>query len=892
MPIGTGAHLSSYEILALIGAGGMGEVYKAHDTKLGRDVAIKVLPEAFAHDAERLARFQREAKMLAALNHPNIATIYGLEQSNGTSYLVMELVSGETLADHIKRDGAFPIEEALKIGVQIAEALEAAHEKGIIHRDLKPANVKVTPDGKVKVLDFGLAKAFAGDVADSNPSQSPTLSAVATMQGVLLGTAAYMSPEQARGKVVDKRTDIWAFGCVLYELLTGKQAFEGEDITEILATVVKTEPEWNRLPEGTPPAIRMLLRRCLRKNRHERFQDAADVRIEIEEALANPAVTRVNAIPERGWRRTLPLSTTAPIAATLLIVVGILGWTLKPAPPSPSLNPAHVQIVLPPGDRLSTVNTELALSTDGTKLAYIAIHEGVQQVYVRALDAQEAQAIPGTEGAFNPFFSPDGQWIGFFAQGKMKKVPVGGGAPLTLCDAGSTSGGASWGPDGTIVFSPSAQAGTAGLSRVPAAGGEAKVLTTPDIAKGEYSHRYPQILPDGKAVLFTALNGFGWDESRVELLRLDTGERRVLIRGGHTGRFLPTGQLIYYRSGALLAVPFDLARLEVTSNTHVTVADGVLQSGGAVGAAYAVSAASVLAYIPAVARQFEQRLVWVDRQGKIEPLAAPTRAYFQRAALSPDGQQVAVSITSGTDELWLYDLQRGSLTRLASEQASTLDPVWTPDGRRIAYRSNRTGNWNLYWRPVDGSGSEERLTTSDHNEMPFSWSPDGKVMAFTETNPTTSDIWMLPLESDRKPQPFLKTRFTNFGPHFSPDGRWLAYASDESGGTQVYVQPYPGPGRKWQISIDGGNAPEWNPKGRELFYRNGDKTMVVDVTTSPTFSAGKPRVLYDGPAGVVSPDGQRFLAVQAVEPERPPTQINIALNWFEELKRRVPTANK
>jgi Tol biopolymer transport system component len=886
--IPSGTYLGAYEVVKVIGEGGMGQVYQAHDTKLGRDVAIKILPEAFAHDTDRLARFQREAKILASLNHPNIATIYGLEQSNGTHFLIMELVTGETLADRIKREGAVPVEEALKIAVQIAEALEAAHEKGIIHRDLKPANVKVTAEGKVKVLDFGLAKAFAGDTADSNPSQSPTLSRAATMQGVLLGTAAYMSPEQARGKAIDRRTDIWAFGCVLYELLTGKQTFEGEDITEILAAVVKTEPDWQVLPSVTPTKVRDLLRRCLQKDRTLRMQAAGDVRIEILEALANPAVMQLKATPARGWRRAIPLSITAPIAAALLIVVGILAWMLKPAPLAPSLNPAHVQIVLPPGDRLSTNNVELALSADGTKLAYIALHEGVQQVYVRALDAQEAHAIPGTEGAFNPFFSPDGQWIGFFAQGKMKKVPIGGGAPLTLCDAGSTNGGASWGPDGTIVFSPSAQSGAAGLSRVPAAGGEAKILTIPDIAKGEYSHRYPQILPGGKAVLFTALNGFGWDESRVELLRLDTGERRVLIRGGHTGRFLPTGHLIYYRSGALLAVPFDLSRLEVTSNTPVTVADGVLQSGGAVGAAYTVSAAGVLAYMPAAARQFERRLVWVDRQGTIEPLAAPTRAYVQ-AALSPDGQRVAVSITSGTDELWLYDLQRGSLTRLAFEQASNLEPVWTPDGRRIAYRNNRTGNWNLYWRPVDGSGSEERLTTSDHNEIPFSWSPDGKVLAFTETNPSTSDVWMLPLESDRKPEPFLKTPFTNFGPHFSPDGRWLAYASDESGGTQVYVQSYPGPGRKWQISTDGGNAPQWNPKGRELFYRNGNKAMVVDVTTSPTFSAGKPRVLYDGPAGVVSPDGQRFLAVQAVDPEQPPTQINVVLNWFEELKRRVPT---
>jgi serine/threonine protein kinase/Tol biopolymer transport system component len=882
MPISTGTRLGFYEILAPIGSGGMGEVYKAHDTKLGRDVAIKILPEAFAHDPERLSRFQREAKMLASLNHPNIATIHGLEQSNGTSYLVMELVSGETLADHIKREGALPIVEALKIGVQIAEALEAAHEKGIIHRDLKPANVKITPDGKVKVLDFGLAKAFAGDVADSNPSQSPTLSAVATMQGVLLGTAAYMSPEQARGKAIDKRTDIWAFGCVLYELLCGRPAFEGEDITEILAAVVKTEPDWTRLPEATPLTIRTLLRRCLRKDRRQRLQDAAGVRIEIDDELANPSAATGAPSPEKSWQRSIPLSLAAPVAAVLLIVAGILVWMLKPAPPSPPQNPAHVQVALPPGDRLQTLNLNVALSADGTALAYIGIHGGVSQVYVRALDAPEAKALSGTEGAFSPFFSPDAQWIGFFAQGKMKKVPVGGGAPLTVCD--SAPGGASWGTDDTIVFSDGER-----LFRVSAAGGQPKILTTPDLTKGEYSHRYPQILPGGKDVLFTALNGFGWDESRIEVLRLDTGERRVLVRGGHTGRFLPSGPLVYYRAGALLAVPFDLARLEVKGNAPVTVADGVLQSNGTTGAAYAVSAAGVLAYIPASgAHQFEQRLVWVDRQGKIEPLAAPAKTYGY-AALSPDGQHIAVSITSGTSVLWIYDLTRGSLTQLTSEQGSYINPLWTPGGRRVVYRSNKAGIWNLYWRPADGSGAEERLTMSDDSDTPYSWSPDGKVLAYTKGNQT---IWILPLEGDRKPHTFLQTSSIATRPQFSPDGHWLAYSSEESGGPQVYVQPYPGPGGKWQVSTAGGNRPQWNPNNRELFYRNGDTTMVVDVTTSPTFSAGKPRVLYQGPEGDVSRDTHRFLAMQPVELGQPPTQINVVLNWFEELKRRVPNGTK
>jgi eukaryotic-like serine/threonine-protein kinase len=894
MPLSTGTKLGTYEVTSHIGSGGMGEVYQAHDSKLGRNVAIKVLPEQFARDPERLARFQREAKMLAALNHPNIAAIYGLEESGSIHYLVMELVPGETLRERVAGGHPVPVEEALTIAKQIAEALEAAHgsEKGIIHRDLKPANVKVTPEGRVKVLDFGLAKAFATDTATEDPSNSPTLSMNPTMHGVIMGTAAYMSPEQARAKPVTKATDIWAFGCVLYELLTGKQAFHGEDVTDILAAVVRAEPDWNRLPEATPPAIRTLLRRCLRKDRRQRLQDATDVRIEIEEAIAAPSGIGSTTSPAlKGWRRSIPMSIAASIAAVLVIAAGILVWVLKPAPPSASQIPAHLQIDLPPGDRLSTSNLNLAVSTDGTELAYVGIHGGVSQLYVRALDAPDAKAIPGTEDAFNPFFSPDGQWVGFFAQGKMKKVPVGGGAPLTICDSGAGTG-ASWGPDDTVIFSGGSS--TAGLSRVPAAGGQPKILTTPDLSKGEYSHRYPQILPGGKTVLFTSLNGFGWDESRIEALRLDTGERRVLIRGGHTGRLLPSGFLVYYRAGALLAVPFDLDRLEAKSNVPVTVTDGVLQNAGATGAAYAISTAGTLAYIRAAAgsRQFERRLVWVDRQGKTEPLAAPTRAYGS-VVLSPDGQRVVANITSGTDELWVYDLARGALTQLASKQASSINPVWTPDGRRVAYRSNKAGIWNLYWRPADGSGAEERLITSDHSDTPDSWSPDGRVLAFQEANPTAGiDVWMLSLEGDHKPQLFLRTPFNELAAQFSPDGHWLAYESDESGGYQVYVQPYPGPGGKWQVSTDGGSKPRWNPKGRELFYSDGDKTMVVDVTTSPTFSATKPRLLYQGPIGVPSPDGQRFLAVQAVEPGLLPTQINVLLNWSEELKRRVPIGAK
>ncbi len=891
MALTSGTRLGPYEILSAIGAGGMGEVYQARDTKLGRDVAIKVLPEAFAHDPDRLSRFQREAKMLASLNHPNIATIHGLEQSGGTSYLVMELVSGENLAERVKREGAIPVEESLTIAKQIAEALEAAHEKSIIHRDLKPANVKVTPEGKVKVLDFGLAKAFADERTNEDMSNSPTLSLAATMQGVILGTAAYMSPEQARGKSVDKRTDIWAFGCLLYELLTGKHAFDGEDITDILASVVKTEPDWNRLPQTTPPAMRQLLRRCLRKDRRQRLPDAGAVRIEIDDALAAPATLDPTAPPPpaQTWQRLTRLSLAA---LGFLALGGVAAWYLKPSVPRPA-SPAHLVVALPPGDLLSNSDLSIEISRDGALLTYAAARNGVRQLFLRPLGDPEAKPISGTDGAINPFFSPDGQWIGFFAQGKLKKVSIHGGVPVTLCDAGLSAGG-SWGTDDAIVFAPSRDSG---LWQVSAAGGKAQVLTTPDHAKGEYSHRYPQILPGGKAVVFTALNGFGWDESRIELLRLDTRERTILVRGGHTGRFVPSGHLIYYRAGNLLAVPFDLARLELAKADPVTIADGVSQSGGVASAKYSVSMEGTLAYVSASPRQFESRLVWVDRQGGVQPIPAPPRAY-SGLALSRDGKQVAVNITSDTQQLWTYDLARETLTQLASGQGSSITPVWTPDGKRIAYRSNRGGGWNLFWRPSDGSGSEERLTTSDKLQIPSSFFPDGQLLAFVEENPTTgADIGVLQLgDPAREAKLFLQTPFNESSPQFSPDGRWLAYSSDESGSSEIYVRPYPGTGGKWRVSSGGGIYPRWNANGRELLYISGDKMMAVDVTTSPNFSAGTPRMVFGGQdfsyGGDVSPDGQRLLLIKPVEQQQAATQINIVLNWFEELKRRVPAGTK
>jgi eukaryotic-like serine/threonine-protein kinase len=900
MALAAGTKLGSYEVAAQIGAGGMGEVYRAHDTKLGRDVAIKVLPPNFVNDPERLTRFQREARMLAALNHANIATIYGLEQSDGVTCLVMELVPGETLQERIKRDGAIPIEEALKIAAQIAEALEAAHEKGIIHRDLKPANVKVTPEGKVKVLDFGLAKAFERDAASDDPSNSPTLSAAATMQGVILGTAAYMSPEQARGRAVDKRTDIWAFGCLLYELLTGKQAFHGESTTEILASVLREVPDWQAVPISTPSKVRDLLRRCLQKEKNERARDAGDARIQIEEALAAPASSEQAGTPsEKGiWalgRQGLILS-----ACALLLVAastGVAIWNLKPAP-APAQQPVtRTVITLPPGSQLAGLDDgpAVALSPDGTHLAYVAREGGTQQIYLRPMDSLESKPIPGTEGAVDPVFSPDGQWLAFFADERLKKISISGGSAIILSDA-VNSYGADWTSQGRIGFAN--QNGKA-LQQVPDAGGTRQPLTR--LEGGEVGHRWPEFLPGGKAVLFASgATATNFSNAWVAVQTVGTSDRRNLVQGGMNPRYALSGHLVYAQGGSLMAAPFDPQRLAVTG-TAVPVIEGVLQSHTNGGAQYSISDTGSLVYISGGVQSAQSRLVWVSRNGAEQPLAAPARAYMD-PRLSPDGRRLAVAISEQETQEWIYDFSRNTLTRFTFEGNYNLNPVWTPDGKRIAFESNKEGPPNLFWQMADGSGGLERLNVSESIQAPNSWTSDGQLLAFVELNSMSGvHMWVLRM-SDRKALPFIRTPSNETLPRFSPDGRWLAYMSDESGRYEIYVQSYPGPGGKWQISTEGGTAPVWNPNGRELFYRSGDKMMAVDTPATPGFTAGTPRMLFEGtyvtpPIPIVnydvSPDGQRFLMIKPSEQQQSTQiQINIVQNWFEELKQKVPTGQK
>jgi len=898
MRLSPATRLGSYEILAQLGAGGMGEVYRARDTRLGREVAIKVLPEAFARDPDRLARFQREAQLLAALNHPNIAAIHGLEEQDGLRYLVLEYVPGETLAERVgaglkPAPSPLPMEEALEISKQIAEALEAAHEKGIMHRDLKPANIKVTPEGQVKVLDFGLAKAFESEASAADLSRSPTLSMAATRAGVILGTAAYMSPEQAKGRPLDERADIWAFGCVLWEMLVGRQLFSGETVTDMLAAVIRAEPDWNALPPETPPAIRQLLSRCLQKDSKRRLRHIGDARIEIEDALSVPAgaVQRIPEKPELTARRELA---RWPLLVAIAVLAALAGagvvWKLLPAPQAP----AHLVVTLPAGESLALgEGPAMALSPDGRWLAYVVHRGATQQLYVRSIAEFQAKPIPGTDGAFNPFFSPDSQWIGFVAAGKMKKVPLGGGSAATICN-GQGVWGASWATDGNIYFAERWQGES--LLRVPAAGGTPQVISRPDAKKGESCHRWPHALPGGQGVLFTVGAGATFDDARIALLDVKTGQWKTLVEGGSNPRYVRTGHLLYVRAGTLFAIPFDLKKLEVTG-TPVPVLEGVTTSTANGEGQFSVAEDGSLVYVPGGTAHSERKLVWVDRKGTNKPVTELRRAY-EDLDLSPDGRRLALTIEGPTWNIWVHDLERGTLTRFTHEQTNT-DPQWTPDGKRIVFTSFREGQYGLFWKPADGSGPEERLVAGPNFLHPYSFSADGRFLAYSDQHPKTdSDIWVLPMEGERKPQPFLRTPFQEMFPALSPDGRWIAYQSNESGRPEIYLQPFPGPGGRIQISTDGAWTPLWASTGRELFYLNAEKVMAVPIETKPTIRAGAPRVMFQlatiftGHPYDHSPNAERFVFITPSEQQGASAQIYVVLNWFEELKSRVSSGKK
>jgi len=900
MALRPGTTLGTYEVTARIGEGGMGEVYRARDTRLDRDVALKVLPEAFTSDPDRLARFEREAKLLASLNHPNIGHIYGLEEADGVKALVLELIEGPTLADRIEQ-GLIPLDEALPIARQIAEALEAAHEQGVIHRDLKPANVKVKDDGTVKVLDFGLAKAFQPEVTEPEQSQSPTLTAGATQMGVILGTAAYMAPEQARGRPVDKRADIWAFGVVLYEMLTGRRAFQGEDVSLTLAAVLRAQPDWSKLPARLHPRVREVLERCLVKEPRNRCHHIADVRIEVERVLRDPDDFRAE-LPGTAQRKSRGVVAWGVAALALgAVLAGTTIWNLRPAPPD-TPRPVRFSFDVPTGrtqQAIGAIPGRLAMSPDGTTVAYLGARlddleqssgGSARQLYLRRIDESEGRPIPGTEGAESPFFSPDGAWVGFAAAGKLQRVPIAGGAPLEICKSWNVFG-ASWGPDNTIIFGGGINSG---LMRVALAGGQPQPLTSPNLEKGEILHGFPEILPDGRTVLFTIGTG---DGSRIARLSLDTGKWEELLPHGAGPHYLSAGYLMFSQNGNLRLARFDLQEGQVEGSVLPTL-DGIqwTSTAGLEDTAFAVSRSGDLAYIPGSLGSFETSPVWVDRRGEETAIDAD-RAFYLAPRISPDGRRIAVIQLGelGVGEIWVMDVDGGQAFPVAGDGAD-YNAVWTRDGTKLTY----TSNGDMFEKRVDRDDARVQLLSRENYQVPRSWSPDGRFLAFMELSPAGARIWVMP--RDGEPEPLLDSSFNSGTPRFAPRGDWIAYVSDQSGQEEVYVRHYPGSERGKRISRGGGREPVWSVDGRELFYRRGNKMMAVQITTEPELEAGDPVELWEAPYfsqelpftnyGVAS-DG-RFLMLRVPhmsDTETEPTKIHVFLDWLTAIEARMQASD-
>jgi serine/threonine-protein kinase len=872
------------------------------DTNLKRSVAIKVLPESVAADAERLARFQREAEVLAALNHPNIAAIYGLERSSGMTALVMELVEGPTLADRISR-GAIPTDEALPIARQIAEALAAAHEQGIIHRDLKPANIKVRPDGTVKVLDFGLAKTIAPAAASAETADNaPTISSPAALtgEGIILGTAAYMSPEQAKGRAADRRSDVWAFGVVVYEMLTGLRPFRGDGVSDTLASVLTRLPDWTALPATTPPLIQRLLRRCLEKDRTRRLADIADARLDIDDARSDPFFDALAESPtsrrrERLWRRIAISSAMWLIGAAM---AGIAVWFAVHSTALPRVS--RFLISPPSAAALSVDRPGLALTPDGTRLVYVGANSTA--IFVRALDQLDAKPLTGLGEPYGPFVSPDGQWIGFFdGVAALKKVAITGGPAVTLGRPDGTALGASWGPDDTIIFATVNRA--TGLQRIAAKGGEPTVLTRPNRAGGEDDHLWPEILPGGQAVLFTitATTG-GLDQAQIAVLDLRTGTQTVLIRGGSDAHYVSSGHLVYASAGTLHAVAFDLARLAVVGTPVKVLPEVLTRPGGNTNVT--VAADGTLVYVSGGVSAVVRSLVWVDRQGHETPIPKiPLRNYaFPR--LSPDGTRLAIYIPDQEIDIWLWDLARAALTRATFDPGVETFPVWTPDGRQLLFSSARAGSVNLFAQAADGSGGVTQLTKSPNIQHATSVSPDGTRLVFMEAAPITGqDIMQLRLDSTHAVTPLVQTPADERNGEVSPDGRWLAYEANDSGQFNIYVRPFPDVlSGHWQVSTDGGTRPLWARKSPELFYLNATGALMsVSFANGPTWEVTATTKVFVGPYGAaasqtgrtydVSLDGQRFLMIKPAGPADPnvaAASFVVVQHWVEELKRLVP----
>jgi serine/threonine-protein kinase len=926
MALSAGTQLGAFEITGKLGAGGMGEVYRARDTKLGREVAIKTLPAALAGDKERLARFEREAKLLAALNHPHIATVHALDEHDGTLYVAMELVEGQTLEEKLKA-GALPVDEALRFALQIAEALEAAHAKGVIHRDLKPANVMVTRDGQVKVLDFGLAKAFSGAPEEASPLHSPALSVAMTQKGLVLGTAGYMSPEQASGQETDQRADIWAFGVVLYEMLTGLPLFTGESVPHILADVLKTEPDWSRLPKNLHPRIRQLLERCLTKKPRNRLHSIADARVEFEAALGDPrGVTPEGAVGAAGAKP----SSLLPLAGAVIVtaaVAGAAGWLLRPAPvPEPKPKPiVRFSVALPAEQQFANSSpvSMIALSPDGTRIAYIASN----QIFLRNLGESEAHPVQGTAetgfGPTTPTFSPDGQWLAYVhvlgPQGpfSLKRVPITGGAPVAIHRYEAGQGfyfGLTWPLDDTILF-----ASNDGIASIPANGGATEVL----VPRGE-DERFdsPQLLPDGEAVLFTRMPGTpgtagGLEAAQVVVQSIGGNDRTVVWEGGSAARYLPTGHLVYAQGTALFALSFDPTARAV-SGGPVPMLEGLRRSSYVAittdTANYAVSDTGTLVMIPGDANATVQTgitttLAWVDREGREEPLPIRPDDYTN-TRISPDGTKVALVVGAALvrdtpPAIWIFDQRTENLSLLTGDREGDDGPVWSSDGSRIFFRSYRGDMNGVYSIDVD-TGETTLVAASPDHPFPLPWTiaPDESVLGLVDAL-TLADVNIATLSlGDGEFAPLLTETTSENEPSISPNGAWLAYTEGATPGdanSEINIRPFPAVSRT-RIPVGRGRAPVFSRDGSELFFFDGEGLSAAPITYEPTLRVGTPRRLFEsagymgvlvGRAWDVDPSGQRFLMIRVPgttaasgEPSR--NQINVVLNWFEELESRVP----
>ncbi|MCA9726158.1 MAG: protein kinase [Candidatus Eisenbacteria bacterium] len=916
MSLAPGTRLGPYEIDHLLGAGGMGEVYLAVDSRLGRQVALKVLPPALSGNPAAKARFEREARTVSSLNHAHICTLHDIGSENGVDFLVMELLEGWTLAE-VLHHGPLAFPYALEVAAQIADALDSAHQHGLIHRDLKPGNVMISDEGQAKVLDFGLARdvrdaepgtsAAGGTGSDANAPRSgrrppsilgrpspgsrppvprsgpgsgtsslpptqpqdvtemflataleshdPTLSLAATHGGLILGTPAYMSPEQARGEPTDRRTDVWAFGVVLFEMLSGHRPFGATNTAQMLMELQSVGPDWSRLPSQIPEAITRLLHFCLERDARRRRKDLGDVRLELlHEAAALGRRKRSGT----GWR----LGVQAPPRHFLEVLDGAL----------------------------------LTLARDGRTVAFVAHEKGSGRIFVRRFDAFETRPLPGTEGAIDPFFSPDGQWIGFFAGGKLRKISVRGGANQALCEASYTRG-ASWSPDGTfILFTPGP---TTGLHRVPTNGGPADPVTQVMPERGERTHRWPEVLPGGQSAIFTvggAANPSNFEDASIAVVDLGSGERRTLYQGASMARYAASGHLVLAVGNTLHAVPFDLQRLQITGEP-IPVFEGVRTDLSNGCSDFAVSDSGVLVTIGGRHARDQLRLVWVDRSGRLDPLSFPLRAW-RYPRIAPDGERVALNVGIGKgsqDDVWTLDLARGTMNRLTFNGGS-FTPVWSPDGRRVAYGIAVEGPERLVSRNADGGGDEVPVVTPGVPLFATDWTPDGSAVLYTRLWGSKLTIWLArPGEEPVSPG---ESPLLGWGARFSPDGRWFVYASETSGRPEIYVQAFEeigsSPGGRWQISEEGGIEPIWSPAGDEIFYRIGDRMMAVPVGTTPSFRAERPRVLFEGLRNMslppfpvcnydVSSDGQRFLMIEDINRESAPTAIQVAFDWFDEL---------